>query len=354
VKQSKNMDSGKPAFLITMDTEGDNLWSKPAAPRTENAMFLPRFQQLCERYGFKPTWLTNWEMANSRVFWEFARDVLRRGTGEIGMHLHAWDTPPLVPLTANDSKHHPYLFEFPEDLMREKIQRLTALLEDRFGTKMVSHRAGRWGFTAGYARLLAEFGYSVDCSVTPSVSWKGVKGDPNGAGGCDFRRFPAHPYFLDLDDISGEGISTLLEVPVSVVRKYRFAQPIEDYIPLVRRYVSRVFPAAVWMRPNRHNRRFLIGLLNQAREESWPYVEFMLHSSELMPGANPTFTNNNAIEKLYDDMETVFDEAAGDFQGATMGEFRDSWLARGNRLDGTSPMKRERYKEAATFAVGAD
>lgn len=52
-----------PAFLITIDTEGDNLWQKHDSITTENARYLPRFQQLCEKYGFKPVYLTNYEMA---------------------------------------------------------------------------------------------------------------------------------------------------------------------------------------------------------------------------------------------------------------------------------------------------
>ena len=97
-----------PAFLITIDTEGDNLWASPREISTENSRFLPRFQSLCERYNFKPTYLTNYEMAVDPFFLDFGRDIVRRGTGEIGMHLHAWNSPPLVPLTTDDLSHHPY------------------------------------------------------------------------------------------------------------------------------------------------------------------------------------------------------------------------------------------------------
>ncbi|BAN97921.1 hypothetical protein E05_31550 [Plautia stali symbiont] len=46
----------KPAFLITLDTEGDNLWrNRSGKVTTYNVRFLPRFQALCEKYGFKPT-----------------------------------------------------------------------------------------------------------------------------------------------------------------------------------------------------------------------------------------------------------------------------------------------------------
>src|SRR5262249_41044111 len=86
-----------PPFLTTIDPEGDDLWGRPRRVTTQNASYLERFQLLCEEQGLKPTWLTNHEMVSSPVYRTFAEDVLARGTGEIGMHLHAWDSPPLTP-----------------------------------------------------------------------------------------------------------------------------------------------------------------------------------------------------------------------------------------------------------------
>ena len=106
----------------------------------------------------------------------------------------------------------------PKPVMREKIRAMTDLLEERFQRKMVSHRAGRWGLNATYARLLVEAGYRVDCSVTPHISWQIYPGDPRGSGGPDFTAFPDQPYFLDLEHLDRPGDSPLLEVPLSVVR----------------------------------------------------------------------------------------------------------------------------------------
>ena len=133
------------SFLITIDAEGDDLWSMPRAVTTRNARFLPRFQDLCERISFgRPTSpIITWRAARTSAF---GRDLLRRQVGEIGMHLHAWDTPPLMPLTADDSAHLPYLTEYPAAAMRAKVRTMTGLLEDTFGVKMVSHRARALGF----------------------------------------------------------------------------------------------------------------------------------------------------------------------------------------------------------------
>src|SRR5699024_11176940 len=97
-----------------------------------------------ERFQFKPVWLTNYEMAIDEAYIEFAQDVIARNTGEIGMHLHAWNSPPLVALTDNDLHYQPYLIEYPKSQMRDKIAFMTDLLENKLQTKMLSHRAGRW------------------------------------------------------------------------------------------------------------------------------------------------------------------------------------------------------------------
>jgi len=315
----------RPAFLITIDTEGDDLWSAPREITTRNAEFLPRFQDLCERHGLKPTWLTNYEMAVSPLFREFGLDVLRRGTAEIGMHLHAWNSPPLSPLTADDFLYQPYLMEYPASVVREKIGSLTDLLEATFGVKMVSHRAGRWSMSPTYARELVAHGYTVDCSVTPHVSWQVAKGDPAQDGGTDYTRFPSDPYFVSLEDLSKPGDSPLLEVPMSIVPTGR--GPLHRIVrtlprrSLTGRIGHRLFPPVAWLRPNGRNLRPMRRLLLELLRGGGMYAEFMLHSSELMPGGSPTFRTEASIETLYEDLEELFADASEAFVGETLREF---------------------------------
>ncbi len=312
----------KPGFIITIDTEGDNLWGRTAEITTRNAAYLPRFQRLCERFAFRPTWLTNCEMAMDPAFVEFGRDLIARSQGEIGMHLHAWNSPPLAPLTDDDMRHHPYLIEYPVEVMREKIAFMTQLLEERFGLKMLSHRAGRWAFDKRYAQLLVNFGYIADCSVTPGVSWQTHAGSPGGAGGSDYRHFPSQPYYLDLDDIARPGDSPLLEVPMTT-RPSRLAAllPWSYLLPAVRRAAYRIAPEVYWLRPNGRNLSAMRRVVRQTVREHSCHLEFMLHSSELMPGGSPTFRTEASIEKLYDDLEVLFSEIAVDFSGETLGGF---------------------------------
>ncbi len=265
-------------------------------------------------------------MTNSQIFRELARVVSRRGQGEIGMHLHAWDSPPHVPEIDDSYPHMPYLIEYPEHHLRGKVKAVTEVLESTFGVKMVSHRAGRWSFDEVYARALAEQGYLVDCSVTPHVSWQDHKGTPEGHGGSDFSTFPESAYFLDLEDISRPGKSDLLEVPMTIVPLrwgwlVEQARPLLERLTIGQRVMRRLFPRDEWLRPNGRNRRSLLRILSTASQNGRDYVEFMLHSSELMPGGSPMFPTAAAIDSLYDDIEVLFQAARGRFEGLTLSEY---------------------------------
>ncbi|CUR53399.1 Putative lipopolysaccharide biosynthesis protein WalW [Serratia symbiotica] len=296
----------KPVFFITIDTEGDNLWENNNCIFTQNVFFLPRFQILCEKYHLYPVYLTNYEMVLNPIYVEFARDIILRNVGEIGMHLHAWNTPPLISLTDNDWYHKPYLIEYPMNYMSLKIDYITKLLEDTFQVKMLSHRAGRWAFNKYYALLLLKYGYQVDCSVTPKINWKYILGNPKGNGGTDYRYFPSQPYFMDLCNISKPGISKLLEVPMSI--EYKNSVLIDICKKKYYKFLGKKYFSSVnWLRPNGKNFKNMKKIVKISLEKGYPHLELMLHSSELMPNGSPTFKNKKDIEKLYYDLEKLFD-----------------------------------------------
>jgi hypothetical protein len=327
----------QPYFLITIDTEGDNYWSRPQGTSAANAYFIHRFQQLCETYGLKPTYLTSYEMAKCDVFRDFGRDLLQRGAAEIGMHLHAWNTPPLLPLTPNDEFTQPYLIEYAEPIMREKITTMTSLLEDTFGVRMVSHRAGRWSLNEIYACILVEKGYLVDCSVTPHISWQQHRGDPAQYGGSDYTAFPEQAYYLDLNALGRSGESSLLEIPTTTKA---LGNPLLDtlrrHLPersLRGRVFRTFFPAFRWFRPTGTNLAHLMDFLlrerasvrHQPAGRRLGYLQLVLHSSELMPGGSPTFPTARHIEWLYRDLERLFAAARPWYQGATLQEYAQAY-----------------------------
>jgi hypothetical protein len=242
------------------------------------------------------------------------------------MHLHAWDMPPDFNLTANDHLHHPYLIEYPEEIIKEKVRIMTNTLEDIFQKKMTSHRAGRWAFNEIYAKILVEHGYLVDCSITPLQSWKAHLGDPNQSGGVDYSNFPNIHYFIDLNDISKSGDSALLEIPmtIDIIERSLLIEKSKIFFEkarITKKIFNHYFPPTAWLRPNGRNLIDMLALLTKVTTSSGYYVEFMLHSSELMPGGSPTFKTNHAIERLYSQIEQLFIQAADTFEGCTLTEY---------------------------------
>ena len=62
-----------------------------------------------------------------------------------------------------------------------------------------------------------------------------------------------------------------------------------------------------WLRPIRHSVRPMIELTEKVlREGNDNYLEFMIHSSELMPGGSIYFETEEAVEKLYETMDQYF------------------------------------------------
>jgi len=315
----------KPNFLITIDVEGDNQWESTGKLSTKNSRFLRRFQQLCEKHSFKPTYLCNYEMAICKEFQTFGNETISSGNAEMGMHLHPWNMPPAYDLTNTDSRHKPYLIEYPSDIIEAKVDFITKLLEDTFSTDINSHRAGRWGFNEEYARIIEIKGYKVDCSVTPFINWESHIGAPGKNGGSDFSRFPETEYFLDLDNISTPGSSKLLEIPVTIIKNKNSlisqAHRLSANIAPFRKVINFFSPEISWLRPNGKNLYNMKRIVKQAHREGRPQIEFMLHSSELMPGGSPTFRTEKSIEKLYSDLDQLFSYARQYFDGSTLYEF---------------------------------
>jgi hypothetical protein len=71
----------------------------------------------------------------------------------------------------------------------------------------------------------------------------------------------------------------------------------------------------------------LLRILQRAVRERRRYVQFALHSSELMPGGSPRFPTTKSIENLYVSLEMLFSQAATKFVGATLGEFEQNFVA---------------------------
>ena len=282
-------------FIITIDTEGDGQWNPEAPCSTANAKYIPRFQELSEKYGFYPTWLTNYEMVNDPFYVEYMQDCLKRNTCEVGMHLHAWNNPPEYELNkVNDQRD--YLFEYPKNIMDEKIKVLTNKLEET------------------YFELLHKYCYKVDCSVTPYMNWERCVG-ATGKPGSDYRKSPTQPYYI---------YKEILEVPVSI-RQVRYFAP--DAICSVKSFLHEIKWSGrlreAWIRPTKNPSFVALKKVLDIVNVDSDYAMFMLHSSEMMPGGSPSFPNEDSIERLYECIERLFAYAKRcGYEGCKLSDFK--------------------------------
>lgn len=306
-------------FLISIDTEGDNLWAWRVGDKitTENAKYLPRFQELCESYGFKPTYLTNYEMATDPFFINYFKQRNLSGKCEIGMHLHAWNSPPeyQLPIRADVEPGAPYLIEYPDEAMFKKVEFMTRTLENAFEQKPVTHRAGRWATNSLYFNALQNYGYKIDCSVTPGMDWSHAPGQSPDSYGSNYTTYPKYPYVIEGTDI--------LEVPVTVRENHRLKL---GQKPGLKKTIKKYKEAKkghgpLWLRPRTNNDNledllYLADLIS--KDKNADYLMFMLHSSEFMPGGSPTFQTEEAIESLYSKLNVLFERVSLSYTGSTL------------------------------------
>jgi len=278
-------------FIITVDTEGDNLWDYKDGDvvTTNNSKYIPRFQKLCEKYKFPPVYLSNYEMLCDDEYVSYIKKKHLQGLCEVGLHLHAWNNPPEYNL-ASIYGGNPYLIEYPDEVMHAKFDFLYNLFCEKMGFKPVSHRAGRWAMDDRYFKLLEEYGVVVDCSVTPHIDWSANKGAT--CGGTDYSTFLENPNW----------INRVFEIPPTIRFSYvPFAGGLRHKIKVMLCGTPLNFRLA---NASLKQMKYLINKLQ--KESSTNYLEFMLHSSELMPGGSPYFENEKAIEDMYADLEDMF------------------------------------------------
>lgn len=310
-------------FIITIDTEGDNLWtwSEGDTVQTNNAKYLPRFQELCNKYGNKVVWLANWEMIHDQNFVSMAIEQRDKGNCEIGMHIHAWNNPPIYQLPIENPHCAPYLIEYPENIMRAKIEMYINDYEKIFGSRPLSHRAGRWAMTPTYFRLLEEYGIKVDCSYTPGIDWKKSVGQTKGSVGSDYRSVSTIAHY----------IGNVLEVPMSIrTRHYLNRVNIINWKTFIKECYKLFFGRRIWLRPNGNNSGEMEWIIEKTlKDPNMDVLMFMIHSSELMPGGSLAFATEKEIDCVYNDIESIFKLIDRRINPITLSQFYE--LARYNK-----------------------
>ncbi|TAN23126.1 MAG: hypothetical protein EPN33_06470 [Acidobacteria bacterium] len=290
----------KPIVIFTVDVEPDNCWQSPLGTGFESAHGLRRFHRLCSQYGVRPTYLVTHSVAENRPYRLALLEMLRTGECEIGAHPHLWEIPPQHPLDGEKR----CATEYPEAVLEAKLDALLRLLREEFGP-VVSHRAGRWGFSAAHHRVLERLGIRYDTSITPGIDWRKSRGP-------DYRFASAKPHFI------GE----VIEVPCSIRRSWLPTWLIRP--DSFNRKILGVKLTPEWLRLRRNSSNELMKSISKWAWARQGFANMMTHSSEMIAGASPYWPSEDSIAKVFRCYEQLFTfwRASG-AEGLTLGEYGD-------------------------------
>jgi hypothetical protein len=294
-----------------------------------NIQQLPVFQQLCDRLGIRPTYLVDAPVVEDDRASAVLQEIAGSDRCEIGTHVHPWCNPPLTEFT--DARQS-YLCNLPPAQQRAKIEWLTDRIEERFGRRPTSFRAGRYGLDDAGAAILSESGYAVDSSVIPFV-------DYSREGGPDFSRAPWHPYRIGRELCRPDTEGDLLEVPVSVgfnCRSFRAARSAQAAIRrsgLLRRVrVEGILDRLgalqqIKLSPEQSSAARMNRLVDRLLEQGSPAVVMMFHSSSLLPGESPYVRTEKDLSAFLGRIEATCANCLErqEMVGATLSEFSAEW-----------------------------
>lgn len=187
--------------MVIVDTEEEFDWSAPLsrANRSVNSVAAQSAaHEIFAKYGVVPTYVVDYPIAVTESSIGVLTDLLKAGVCEIGAHLHPWVNPPDV---EDVNAFNSYPGNLPADLEREKLEILSAAIENNIGFRPRVYKAGRYGLGINTAAILKETGYDVDLSVVPYTSFA-------ADGGPDYRTFGASPYWFGAK-------RKLLEIPLT-------------------------------------------------------------------------------------------------------------------------------------------
>lgn len=312
----------KTSLIVTVDTEEEGLWGEQFRSKgnsVENVRGVERFQSLCDSFGIRPTYLVDAPVVQDDGAVELLRGIQDDGRAEIGAHLHPWCNPPFG---EDVNTYNSYLCNLPESLQRDKLTWLTDAIEERFGRRPTSFRAGRYGLDIVGARILNELGYLVDSSVIPFT-------DYSADGGPNFENASHTPYYLDGDDVCAVHDSGfLLEVPVSVgFNRTEFASAHSLQQRLRNGWFRRLRVEGILDRlgilqrikfsPEQADARQLKQLANAYHNQGCPTMVMMFHSSSLLPGHSPYVKTEDELERFYVDLRKTFEHCLNQIGMAT-------------------------------------
>jgi hypothetical protein len=311
-------------FTMTVDTEEEWDWAS-GWPTTDlavtNIRQLPRFQQVCARYGVATTYFTNQAVLDNPEARQVVLELSKQNRVEIGMHIHPWNTPPLdlsTPVTPRQT----YLHNLPDQLIFAKLDSVYDCFA-RNGLKPTSFRGGRYSSEGKIHEFLRDKAFLADASVVPYTTWV-------DDGAPDYRHRDLLPHRLP-PRRQGDRPFWLIPLTLGFTRRpFQFWRKCYAFVENSWLRKLRLIGVAerlgvvrkVWLNFEDPLGERMLVFLDLLRRLSLPCICFTVHSSSLAAAKGP-YTRTKADEnRLFAQLEEVFGTLTRwpEFQPATVTE----------------------------------
>ncbi len=277
---------------MTIDVEEEGLfggrYDAGEAP-VRNLPYLRTLDALFRDLDIRPTLLVTYQVARHPSVRRQIEGLCARWNGEMGAHLHPWNTPPLH---RGGGKEPICSEELPKDLLAAKLGTLLRTVGGGGGGP-TSFRMGRFNMGPRMWSLLQATPVRVDSSIAPMR---------RSSGGPDHLTAAIDPYFPRVSDPCQPGDSSVLEVPITIV----------PVIPGLGDLLSgplRVLPhpwiewfamklASLPAQPTWTGLRRLKAAARLHAMRGGQVMTLFFHSSELMPGASPVHPTESHVERF--------------------------------------------------------
>jgi teichuronic acid biosynthesis glycosyltransferase TuaC len=315
-----------PILQVVIDTEAEFDWAKGIwtdVGRVSSIAGLRDCFDLFRRHGVRPVLVVDHPVITNEESAAIIAALAAEGC-EVGVHLHAWSTPPIA---GPKDDWHSFSGNLGPMFERAKIATLTEAVERRLGRRPTVFKGGRYGNGPNTFETLREAGFEVDLSLCPAYDYSAM-------GGPNYTRYSARPGW-----IGGRG--GLLSLPTTAGWVGTFERFGGRLGPLLNGRAGRRLRLArlsaradalypVRLSPEGHDLQTMQRLTRTLLRQGVRIFTLSLHSPSLQVGHTPYTRTAAELERLLADLDGYLAHFRGDLGGrfATASEIRAGLLAR--------------------------